>query len=85
MSAMEDGYVDFVWPELWVQESGVYFKWTPLHVLITLFTIVSLRYLWPYFAAEDESPEAIKVPEPEAAKLGWKGQVLEEPAIKVFF
>ena len=73
------------WPELFIWDSGITLQWTPLQVLVSIIVVFSLRYLWSYLTAEDESPEAITVPEPEAAKPGWKGEILESPEIKVAF
>jgi hypothetical protein len=49
-----------------------------------LFSLVSMFILIRFNGGTlHESPKSINVPLPEAAKAGWKGDVLHEPEIKV--
>ena len=59
---------------------------TQIESLVLLLATGSLYFILTYFIwnSEDESPVHFTVQTPEQCNRGWKGQVIDEPSIKVW-
>lgn len=55
-------------------------------VLILIFSAILILLITIYFALlnnDDERPVSFSIPLPEQCKPGWKGEVLDDPKVKV--
>lgn len=70
ISFLQSVYGDFSKPEILLLICGA-----TLTLLITIY--------FTFFNNDDERPVSFTIPLPEQCKPGWKGEVLDDPKIKV--
>lgn len=57
--------------------------WPQVLVSVVAIVVVGVIFKHIFTGRENESPVPINVPIPEQVKAGWRGEVLDDPNIKV--